>query len=30
LQVGDVIVIDNASFHRSQAIDEIVAEVGCD
>lgn len=28
LQPGDVIVIDNASFHRSQAIDEIVAETG--
>ena len=25
LQLGDVIVIDNASFHRSQTIDEIVA-----
>lgn len=30
LQRGDVIVIDNASFHRSQAIDEIVAEAGCE
>ena len=29
LQSGDVIIIDNASFHRSQAIDEIVAEAGC-
>lgn len=29
LQPGDVIVIDNASFHRSQAIDQIVAEAGC-
>jgi len=30
LQQGDVIVIDNASFHRSQAIDEIVAKAGCE
>ena len=30
LRPGDVIVIDNASFHRSQAIDEIVAEAGCE
>ena len=30
LQSGDVIIIDNASFHRSQAIDEIVAEAGCE
>lgn len=30
LQRGDVIVIDNASFHRSGAIDEIVAEAGCE
>lgn len=30
LQPGDVIVIDNASFHRSQTIDEIVAEAGCE
>jgi transposase len=30
LQRGDVIVIDNASFHRSQVIDEIVAEAGCE
>ena len=29
LQPGDVIVIDNASFHHSQTIDEIVAEAGC-
>jgi transposase len=28
LQAGDVIVIDNASFHRSQYIDEIVAAAG--
>ena len=26
LQPGNTIIIDNASFHRSQAIDEIVAE----
>jgi len=30
LQFGDVIVIDNASFHHSQIIDEIVAEAGCE
>ncbi len=30
LQSGDVIVIDNASFHRSQVIDELVAEAGCE
>jgi len=30
LQRGDVIVIDNASFHHSQSIEEIVAEVGCE
>ena len=30
LQPGDVIVIDNASFHHSQTIEEIVAEAGCD
>ena len=30
LRPGDVIVIDNASFHHSQAIDEIVAEAGCE
>jgi len=29
LQPGDVIVIDNASFHRSQTIEEIVAAAGC-
>lgn len=27
---GDVIVIDNASFHKGQAIEEIVAEAGCE
>ncbi len=30
LQSGDVIVIDNASFHCSQVIDELVAEAGCE
>jgi len=30
LQKGDVIVIDNASFHHSQTIDEMVAEAGCE
>lgn len=29
LQPGDVIVIDNASFHRSQSIEEVVAGAGC-
>lgn len=30
LQAGDVIVIDNASFHHSQSIEEIVALAGCE
>lgn len=30
LQPGDVIVIDNAASHRSQLINEIVAESGCE
>ena len=30
LQRGDVIVIDNASFHHSQASEEIVAQAGCE
>lgn len=30
LQPGTAIVIDNASFHRSQYIDEIVAAAGCE
>jgi transposase len=30
LQPGDVIVIDNAASHRSQVINEIVAESGCE
>ena len=30
LQPGDVIVIDNATFHRSQYINEIIAIAGCE
>ena len=30
LQPGNIIVIDNASFHHSQAIEEIVAQAGCE
>ena len=30
LQRSDIIIIDNASFHRSQTIDEIVAAAGCE
>jgi transposase len=30
LKPGDVIVIDNASFHHSQSIEEIVAAAGCE
>jgi transposase len=30
LQPRDVIVIDNASFHHGQAIEEIVAQAGCE
>lgn len=30
LQPGDVIIIDNASFHHSQTIDEIVPEARCE
>ena len=30
LRLGAAIVIDNASFHRSQYIDEIVTEAGCE
>ena len=30
LQPGDVIVIDNASFHHSQYIDEVVTAAGCE
>ena len=30
LQAGDAIVIDNASFHHSAYIEEIVAAAGCE
>ncbi len=30
LQPGSAIVIDNASFHRSQVIDELVTQAGCE
>jgi DDE superfamily endonuclease len=30
LQPGDVIVIDNASFHHSQTIEEMIAEADCE
>ena len=30
LKPGDVIVMDNASFHQGQAIEEIVAQAGCE
>jgi transposase len=30
LQPGDVIVMDNASFHHSQSIEEIVTRAGCE
>ena len=30
LNLGDVIVIDNASFHKSQAIEELVEKFGCE
>jgi len=30
LQPGHVIVIDNASFHRSSVIDELVGQAGCE
>jgi transposase len=30
LQPGNVIVIDNASFHHGQAIEEMVAQAGCE
>lgn len=30
LQPGDVIVIDNASFHHAPSIEELVAEAGCE
>lgn len=30
LRPGDVVVIDNASFHRSQLIEELAAEIDCE
>jgi len=30
LQPGEVIVIDNASFHHSQTIEEMIAEAQCE
>ena len=30
LQPGDIIIIDNATFHKGQSIREIVEEVGCE
>ena len=30
LQAGDVIVMDNASFHHAQTIEELVAAAGCE
>jgi transposase len=30
LKVGDIIIIDNASFHSSQAIDDMVEAAGCE
>ena len=30
LQPADVIVIDNASFHHGQSIEELVADAGCE
>lgn len=30
LQAGDVIVIDKASFHHAQSIEDFVAEAGCE
>jgi transposase len=30
LQPGDVVVVDNASFHHSQSIEEIVTQAGCE
>ena len=30
LTPGDVIVLDNTSFHRSSLIEELAAEVGCE
>ena len=30
LEIGDVIVMDNASFHKGQAIEDLVLEAGCE
>jgi transposase len=30
LHQGDIVIIDNASFHSSQAIDEMIAAAGCE
>ena len=30
LTPGDVIVLDNTSFHRSSLVEELAAEVGCE
>ena len=30
LRPGDVVVIDNASFHRSELIEELAAEINCE
>jgi transposase len=30
LSPGDIIVIDNASFHKSQAIEDLIAQFGCE
>jgi transposase InsO family protein len=30
LKPGDIIVIDNASFHKSQAIEDLIAQFGCE
>ncbi|WP_216595581.1 IS630 family transposase [Myxosarcina sp. GI1] len=30
LQPGDIIIIDNATFHKGQSIQEIVSEAGCE
>ena len=30
LNPGDIIVIDNASFHKSQAIEDLIAKFGCE
>lgn len=30
LNAGDVIVMDNASFHKGQVIEELVSEAGCE